>query len=420
MFQPWHLDNTKLFYVWVFGASGYVALVIHRWIEAGPIARSSVVFVGGALGYVYRVVTSGAISFQQSDLFYLAITGSGALFLVESWPAIGASALWVCILYIGASVFGMQPSAPTLDTLFGVPLMRLYVWIIVFAIFAFAMDVLFLSFSKRSAAAASALTPARLFGGIVAVATFIALTFSGALATWREMLNYAKLYDDIDFDVAEWIKEKTPTNAIFLHDLTMSNHIRIESSLAGRQVACGFAGWLHSHGIDSGYRRSRLMGVMQGLESGVSALSEFNITHITVDAGGKQNFDYAFLDDVSDFVATAGKYSIFEVTPAVARGWAQRECVVEKGARADRRDCLEAGCWYWGPGRCMDKPRKRTVSDCGKSTADSCRAEGCLWIEQYPGPWCQKPLWKQKDGKGPEKIKALHKPIGGSDWCDRE
>ena len=91
MFQPWHLDNTKLFYVFVFGASGYVALVLHR---------------------VLRI-------FSDSD--------------------------GLCQARLGLPL-----------------LLRL---------------------------------PIRLLGYAAVLGACVVLCFSGAMATWREMLNYAKLYD---------------------------------------------------------------------------------------------------------------------------------------------------------------------------------------------------------------------------------
>ena len=323
MFQPWHLDNTKLFYVWVFGASGFVGLVIDRWLR------------------------------------------------LSEWAAV---------------VVAPKQQKPV------------------------------------AAARRVCATAIRAVGVLGAVAAFIALTFSGALATWREMLNYAKLYDDIDFDLAAWIKAKTPTNAVFLNDLTQTNHIRIESSLAGRQVAHGFAGWLHSHGIDSGQRRGALVQALRGEEGGVAALGDINVTHITVDAGSKNNFDYAFLDDVADFKATNGKFSIYEVLPVVRRGWPSKPCM---GAAlgAEKRECLLAGCWFYDgrpvERRCVEKPRKREVKDCMPGVAgvnsDSCRAEGCVWVKDFPGPWCQTPSWKLP-GNEPEKIPRLRSPVAGSDW----
>jgi hypothetical protein len=307
MFQPWHLDNTKLFYIFVFGASGYVALTLDSLLSATANREGSAI--------ASRITPPGLAR---------------------------ATVAWL--------------------------------------------------------------------GWALAVVGFFVLTFSGAMATWREMLNHAKLYDDIDFDVAEWIKEKTPTDAIFLHDITQSNHIRIESSLAGRQVAHGFAGWLHSHGINSEARRMDLTRVLQGEEGAVAALRKHNVSYITVDAGSKNNFNYAFLDDTTDFVATNGKYSIYKVLDSVRLGkWRPKPCE-GVGAGATKQDCLAAQCWYFGPSKCESKPRTKKVEDCQQTSQDTCRAAGCIWQTYYPGPWCQKPAW----GK-PADIPMLRPGQPGSD-----
>lgn len=44
--------------------------------------------------------------------------------------------------------------------------------------------------------------PFALAGKAVAAALFGALIFSGFLGAWREMMNNAKVYDDLDFDVS--------------------------------------------------------------------------------------------------------------------------------------------------------------------------------------------------------------------------
>ena len=65
---PWHLDNTKLFYVFIFGASGFVALALHRLLACltSPRrwGRSPVVRVFGV------AVTAAA---------FFALTFSGAM-----------------------------------------------------------------------------------------------------------------------------------------------------------------------------------------------------------------------------------------------------------------------------------------------------------------------------------------------------
>lgn len=80
-----------------------------------------------------------------------------------------------------------------------------------------------------------------------------------------------------------------------------TNHIRVESSLAGRQVAVGFLGWLTSHGINYGGRRAALSGVMRSSRAGVRALAEEGITHITVDPASTKVFDVAYLDTFADY-----------------------------------------------------------------------------------------------------------------------
>ena len=99
-----------------------------------------------------------------------------------------------------------------------------------------------------------------------------------------------------------------------MHDfIGISNHIRVESSLAGRQTAVGYMGWLSSHGLNSWERRGALGGVMAGRKDGLAGLARENISYITVDPGSKKAFNTAFLDTFADYEANSGKFSLWKV-----------------------------------------------------------------------------------------------------------
>eukprot|EP00299_Pterocystis_sp_00344_P014687 c7290_g1_i2.p1 GENE.c7290_g1_i2~~c7290_g1_i2.p1 ORF type:complete len:717 (+),score=121.33 c7290_g1_i2:350-2500(+) len=299
MFQPWHLDNTKLFYVWVFGATACVAWAISSALRA--INR---------IPFILRI-------------------------------------------------------------------------------------------------------PLRVLVGAV----FISLIFSGALACWREMLNNAKTYDDTDFDFANWLVENTPADAIFMGDITKSSHISVESSLAGRQIAVGFPGWLSSHGISSHSRKQSLMHVMKGNIQGISSLREQNISYVVVEGWAHDKFDLEFLHEISDPVATNGKFTVFKVLDEIRNGGFKITACPEGGQ--NKKSCWSAGCLYFPNAaqsqQCIRKPRERQVADCHVSSAAECRQNGCLWYEGFAGPWCHQPRWQVAGEQGPEKIKQLTPPIPGSD-----
>ena len=294
-----------------------------------------------------------------------------------------------------------------------------------FAVFIFSAGFAGLVLVRIVSAAQGMPLPVRLGARALSGALFGALIFSGALGAWREMMNNAKVYDDLDFDLAGWITANTPAHAVFMTDPSENNHIRPESSLAGRQVAQGYMGWLSSHGLDMYRRGGAIRTVMAGGPAAVGALRAEKITHITVDAGSFARFDAGVLDELAFPAATNGKAVVWEVLPEIVNGSAFRKCkAAPGGARAGAAECAEAGCWHLG-GSCVHKPRARAVAECSgdggqRVTApDACKKElKCIWAEGAASrgePSCQLPRWQQAGGAPPEQVKALTKRIAGSD-----
>jgi hypothetical protein len=265
--------------------------------------------------------------------------------------------------------------------------------------------------------------PLSATGRLAATALFVCLTFSGALGAWREMLNNAKVYDDLDFDLAGWITAHTPGDAVFMTDPYSGNHIRPESSLAGRQVAMGFAGWLSSHGIGAYGRSGALSNIMRGGPDAVGALRSEKISHITVDAGpARDHFDARVLDELADPVATNGKAVVWAVLPEIVNGSSFPGCKAAPGGRrASPAECAATpGCWHLG-GFCVKKPRTRPVVPCtpddgGRVTADVCKKElACIWAGEADAVPCQKPRWQLPGGSAPYSIPPLTARVSGSD-----
>jgi hypothetical protein len=78
-----------------------------------------------------------------------------------------------------------------------------------------------------------------------------ALTFAWMLGAGQNA-HYA-VFDEKDFDFAEWVIEETPKGAVFL---TGGSPQSVPTSLGGRSSFVGFTGWLWSHGLDYGGREA--------------------------------------------------------------------------------------------------------------------------------------------------------------------
>lgn len=270
---------------------------------------------------------------------------------------------------------------------------------------------------------------ASLSGLCVAASLFIALVFSGFLACFREMLNKGRIYSLYDLDYAAYINEHVPKDAVFLHNFNKGNHIRPESSLAGRQVAVGYPGWLQSHGLDYSLRMKKLTPFLQGDPRGILGVLEIGVTHVTMDS----NFAVSpavldFFDDVAILKAKSVIYYLWEVHPDILDGSYTfgTACPATK-PNITESECLANDCWYirdyvntaGESTPCLAKPKKDVpdqVIDCmprANTNADLCSRKKCIWKVNYPGPWCQQPRWMY--AYEPDQIPLSMTPLKGWD-----
>lgn len=112
-----------------------------------------------------------------------------------------------------------------------------------------------------------------------AVATlFILGILSGTLSLARESTLSYKLYSNQDLQLASWLKENTPKDALFLTTYEKHNHPVF--SLAGRRVFMGYWGWLWSHGINYEERKSQVDEMFGG---NIALMKEKQIDYVVTD-----------------------------------------------------------------------------------------------------------------------------------------
>ncbi|KKU03119.1 MAG: hypothetical protein UX99_C0002G0049 [Candidatus Amesbacteria bacterium GW2011_GWB1_47_26] len=121
---------------------------------------------------------------------------------------------------------------------------------------------------------------------VLAVIFLIMITLAGAIdaGSW---LNFEKnklmMWNNSDMSLAEWTKDNTPKDAIFL---TTDAHNHWVVDLAGRKIVMGFKGWLWSWGINYGEREKdveKMWNTGQIVES-------YNISYVIIGPGMKDNF----------------------------------------------------------------------------------------------------------------------------------
>lgn len=72
-------------------------------------------------------------------------------------------------------------------------------------------------------------------------------TFGSVLTVGRELVSRYQQFGAAEVAAADWAKEDTPTEALFL---TADNHNNAAASLAGRRILCGSGSYLYFHGLD--------------------------------------------------------------------------------------------------------------------------------------------------------------------------
>lgn len=117
---------------------------------------------------------------------------------------------------------------------------------------------------------------------ILALSLFSVSVFSGALDVLR-VTQYEhqkiRMFDNQSLRFAEWVKENTPKDSVFL---TADNHDHPIPVLTGRTIIQGFPGWLWTYGIDPGDRKTKMEAVYAGLPEAETYLSELKINYIVL------------------------------------------------------------------------------------------------------------------------------------------
>ena len=92
--------------------------------------------------------------------------------------------------------------------------------------------------------------------GLVAAIVILCQTLSGGLTVAREYISGGqyRTFSDDSIALAEWIKENTETDDIFI---TGSQHLNPVNALAGRRLYVGTGTFIYFHGYKDEYNRKR-------------------------------------------------------------------------------------------------------------------------------------------------------------------
>ncbi len=121
-----------------------------------------------------------------------------------------------------------------------------------------------------------------IFYKLLGLTLFVLSIFSGVLDVARvTQYEHQKIlmFDNQSLEFAEWIKENTPKDSVFL---TADNHDHPIPVLTGRSIVHGYPAWLWTYGINTGQTRQKVEAVYNGDTNSVSFINELNIDYIVI------------------------------------------------------------------------------------------------------------------------------------------
>ena len=197
---------------------------------------------------------------------------------------------------------------------------NIHYFIFVVLLGAFPVAAVLVHFLKTTADASGVESISSLYTVGLVVAT---LTFAGALDIWSAADastgvagadGPALLMDRGDIAVAEWVRDNTGDDAVFV---TASNHQHPVPALGGRTVVAGFSGWIFDLNVpDWGTRTDHSNRILQGTEEHQALIEQYGVDYVVIgpaernQVGANQQFwDTSGNPVVYDFAG----YRIYEV-----------------------------------------------------------------------------------------------------------
>ncbi len=149
---------------------------------------------------------------------------------------------------------------------------------------------------------------------VFALVLFALSTVSGfydVSQLFRFEKNKQRLFGRQQVTAAEFIKENTPSDAVFL---TADNHDNPVASLAGRKIFLGFPGWLWSYGIDYAPRQQIVAQIKEGGPEAKRLLAQNGIDYVFIGPVEiSRGFNKAFFDTNYPTIYSRGEDTVYKI-----------------------------------------------------------------------------------------------------------
>lgn len=121
---------------------------------------------------------------------------------------------------------------------------------------------------------------------MVGISTLVGLATILFLGTASGFLSHIKVFQEnylmwprSDIVFAEWVRENTPQESVFLTSTHFLNPI---VTLAGKQVILGYEGWLWSHGLDWALIQKVRSDVIEMFRGNYTIIKKYNVGYIVI------------------------------------------------------------------------------------------------------------------------------------------
>jgi len=162
--------------------------------------------------------------------------------------------------------------------------------------FWFLLILIFLAIVSQSITLFSYVSSTQKSGGLAKVALslccfWLALTtfLSSSMTIIREVRSNYLLFGSEEIEAAEYIKQDTETDVLFLTDANW--HLNPISSLTGRNILCGSDTFLYFHGIDTSERRRDVKLMLEDPENNFPLYEYYGIDLVYIGHNERRFYD---------------------------------------------------------------------------------------------------------------------------------
>ncbi len=148
---------------------------------------------------------------------------------------------------------------------------------------------------------------AKVFAGIFLFFSVI----SAALTFGREVVSEYQLYSTQQVNLAKYIEENTPKDAVVL---IQSRHNNEVASLAGRDIVCGSDVFLIYHGFDTTQRKMDVKKMYEQPSQNLNLFTEYDVSYIVISNWERNDYtvDESFFQQQCELIFSDGDVQLYK------------------------------------------------------------------------------------------------------------